>query len=109
MGRCYEMTIFVQGQNDDRIEEIIDAVSDLGYEADGDSRRGMFQFYTEVINIAAWDTKQSLAREIVEAIWEANGAFCEVDVELRDLEAGVPSYSWDEVSFDEWRQNKNGE
>ena len=109
MSRCYEMTISVQEHNADRVEEIVDAVSGLGYEADGDAQGGVFQFYSETINIAAGHSDESVAREVVEAIWEANGAFCKAHVGMRDVDADFPSYSWDEASFDKWRQGKDGE
>ena len=109
MSRCYEMTISVQEHNADRVEEIVDAVSGLGYEADSDALGDVFQFYSETINIAAGHSDESVAREVVEAIWEANGAFCKVHVGMRDLDADFPSYSWDEASFDKWQQGKDGE
>ena len=61
------------------------------------------------INITAGHSDESVARAIVEAIWEANGAFCKVHVGMRDLDADFPSYSWDEASFDKWQQGKGGE
>jgi hypothetical protein len=103
------MTILVQEHNADRIEEILDAVSGLDYEADGDAQGDAYQFCSETINIAAGHSDESAAREIAEAIWEANGAFCKVDVGMRDLDADFPSYSWDEASFDKWQQGKDGE
>ena len=109
MSRCYEMTISVRDYNADRVEEIVDAVSGLGYEADGDAQGDVFQFYSETINITAGHSDESVSREIAEAIWEANGAFCKVDVGMRDSDADFPSYSWDEASFDEWQQGKGGE
>jgi len=109
MSRCYEMTMSVREYNADRIEAIVDAVSDLGYEADGDPQGDVFQFYSETVNIAAGHSDESVAREIAEAIWEANGAFCKVQVGMRDLDANLPYYSWDEESFDKWRQGKDGE
>ncbi len=109
MSRCYEMTILVQEHNADRIEEIVDAVSGLDYEADGDAQGDVFQFCSETINIAAGHSDESVAREVVEAIWEANGAFCKVQVGMRDLDADFPSYLWDEAAFDKWQQGKGGE
>ena len=109
MSRCYEMTIWVREHNADRLEAIVAAVSDLGYEADGDVQGDVFQFCSETINIAAGHSDESVAREVVEAIWEANGAFCKVHVGMRDLDADFPSYLWDEASFDKWRQGKDGE
>ena len=109
MSRCYEMTILVQEHNADRIEAIVDAVSGLDYEADGDVQGDVFQFCSETINIAAGHSDKSVAREVVEAIWEANGAFCKVQVGMRDLDANLPYYSWDEASFDKWHQGKGGE
>ena len=111
MSRCYEMTISVREHNADRLEEIVDAVSDLdfGFEAEINNDVDTIQFCLETINIAAGHSDESVAREVVEAIWEANGTFCKVDVGMRDLDADFPSYSWDEASFDKWRQGKEGE
>ena len=109
MSRCYEMTILVQEYNADRLETIVDAVSGLGYEADGDVQGDVFQFCSETINLAAGHSDGSAAREVVEAIWEANGAFCKVHVGMRDLDADFPSYSWNEASFDKWRLGEDGE
>ena len=109
MSRCYEMTISVREHNDDRFEKIVDAVSGLGYEADCDVCGDVIQFCSETINIAAGQSDESVAREVVEAIWEANGAFCKVHVGMRDVDADFPSYSWDEASFDKWQQGKDGE
>ena len=109
MSRRYEMTISVREYNADRFERIVDAVSGLCYEADCDICGDVIQFCSEIINIAAGHSDESVAREVVETIWEANGAFCEVDVGMRDLDADFPSHSWDEASFDEWQQGKSGE
>ncbi|MCP4248463.1 MAG: hypothetical protein GY778_15555 [bacterium] len=61
------------------------------------------------INIAVGHDDESVAREVVEAIWETKGAFCKVRAGMRDLDADFPSYSLDEASFDEWQQGKDGE
>jgi len=109
MSRCYEMTISVREHNVDRVEEIVDAVSGLGYEAEGDTMGNMFLFCPEPVKVTIGNSEESVAREVAEAIWEANGAFCKVDVGMRDLDADFPSYAWDEASFDKWQQGKGGE
>ena len=109
MSRCYEITISVMKHNTGRVEEIVDALLSLGYEAYCDTFGYVIQFYSETINITAGHNDESVAREIVETIWEANGAFCKVDVEMLDLDADYPSYSWDEASFDEWHKASKNE
>ena len=112
MSRCYEMTIRVTGHFFGRYSEIVDAVADLGYEADNDistlEKTHIIQFCSETINITAGHSDKSVSREIVEAIWKANGAFCKVYVGMRDLDADFPQYSGSKETFDEWQRNRNG-
>lgn len=107
MSRCYEITISVTRHNEARYEQIVDAVRNEGLEADADSfgEKGIV-FNSKVINVCAGKSAQLAAREIVEAIWEANGAWCQVNVSMRDLDASTPVHSWDETEYAEWRQMK---
>lgn len=101
MSRCCEVTINIRGHDIDRSEKIIDALIDLGYEAYNDTMGDRLPIDSEVINIPSMCSDESVAREIVEAVWKANKAFCKVDVGIRDLDA-IPNFWWDEASFDKW-------
>lgn len=106
MSRCCEITISVFGFDADRCQEIVDAVGGLGYDPTfSEISKGQIQFCPEVINISSGHSEESVAREIVEAIWKANSAFCTIHVKIRDLDINIPQYSWDKVSFDEWDKN----
>jgi len=100
MSRCCEITITVGDYDDKYFGAITGAVVKLGYIEGYERIRKTIHFCSEVINIPAGLSEESVAREIVEAIWKANGAFCEVQVEIRDLDADTPCYSWDEAAFD---------
>lgn len=108
MSRCYEITITVTQHDQDKYEQIVDAVRNEGLGADADffESRGEIFFNSEVKTIVGVFTDQEFAREIVEAIWEANGAWCQVNVRMRDLDADTPVHSWDETEYAEWRQMK---
>ncbi len=107
MSRCYEITISVTQHDQDKCEQIVEAVRGEGLEADPDSdgEAGII-FHSEVINVNIGHTDQETARDVVEAIWEANGAWCQVNVSMRDLDADTPVHSWDETEYAEWRQMK---
>jgi len=120
MSRCYEITIRVTKHSEAKAEAIVDAVKDLDYKADADFFGGAegeafggkpdkepeIVFNSETFNLRATYPETDCAREVTEAIWTANGAWCYVEVGLRDLDAHCPDYSWGEDAYDEWMKDQ---
>lgn len=120
MSRCYEITIRVTEHNEAKAEAIVEAVKALGLEADADFYGGAegvafggaagkppeIVFNSETINLHGATSETENAREVVEAIWTANGAWCNVVVTMRDLDADVPGYGWGESNYNEWKKDQ---
>jgi len=106
MSRNYEITVEVEDHDRTKVDEIIEAVASLGYDAEVYSsecdlaKQGdKFRFETEVISISATWTEEGTAAEIHRAVWDANGAFCTVHVLLLDLDQDTPRYTGDESDY----------
>jgi len=63
MSRCYELTIVVDKYDDTKYKEIVDAVKDLGYDADADFMDNRILFNSETININAGRTEDEISSE----------------------------------------------
>jgi hypothetical protein len=107
MSRMYAMTIMVDGHDKSRYEAIVDAVVSLGYDADADLIGAQIVFSSEVINLGGGCSDEAAAKEIHQAIWAANGAFCDVQVGMRDLDAEIPTYLGSESQYEEWLATRN--
>ena len=93
MSRCCELMVVVDGYDDTKYEEIVDAVKDLGYDGYVDAIGSLIVFNSETINICAGRLDEEVASELHQAIWRANGDFCAVRVGMRDLEEDRPYFS----------------
>jgi len=101
MSHSYEMTIMVTEHQDAKFEAIRDAVAGLGYDTDPDHIGSQILFPSETINITAGHDDEAVAADVTRAIWKANGAWCRVDVGMRDLDADVPNYVLDPSVYDD--------
>ena len=108
MSRCYEIGITVTEHQPDKFDAIVAAVQALDYEAEAELVGRGIIFQHEAINVrAAFDSEQQIAAEIQQAIWVANGTFCHVDVNLRDLDSGTESYGGSLADWYKFAEKQN--
>ncbi len=102
MSRPYELTLLVFDHDQSQFDEIVHAVRDLGFEAYADHIGERIVFNSEGFNMNIGNTEAKTAKEIQEAVWKANGKFCQVHVGLIDLDAGQGQFLGDAAAYDAW-------
>ena len=106
MSRFYEMHLRVYGANPDRVDAIKQAAAEewpfedwypLVHPSDP---RSFFSSGQD--NLCGGENDNEFATRLARAIWEANGGYCEVEVQATYLE-NLPceSYSFDEDEYEE--------
>lgn len=105
MSRYYEMDIKVRGYDKAKLSAIDDAVA-KHWSVDDDFDNGEDEYvFTGRSNLTGGEGEEDFTRRVTHAIWEANGAYCEVEVRAAFLEAVPTNYhSLDEDDYEKWNE-----
>ena len=113
MSRSYEMTVRIRGANPDRVEVVKEAARfEWGfndwYPLDHPDDAQNFAADAQS-SLCGGETEEEFAERLARAVWEANGGYCEVEVQAVCLD-DIPyeSYLLDEDRYEELVGNASG-
>ena len=102
MSRHYEMHILVKGFKDET--EITMAVEDEWNIADSWEEDSGVLFMGEG-NLTAGEGEEEFARRVRNAVWKANGEYCEVEIKCIYLDDPPTTYhTFNEEDYKKWRE-----
>lgn len=117
MSRSYDITVEINDYNDEREDYIIKAYMNewnldrhdklmLGQDGRGPDKPRLTLGGEG--NLCGGETEEQFVKEMTEAIWLANGGFCEVIVDCTCLE-NLPcaSYSLNKDRYAQWKKEYN--
>jgi hypothetical protein len=117
MTRLYQMSVAIRGFNPDRQREIQEAGSDEWPFEEWFHDDPATNPAVDVNRLTAsgesslcgGETEDEFARRFARAVWEANGGFCEVEVDATYLE-NLPceNHSFDEEAYEDLMGKKEG-
>lgn len=85
MSRYYEMQIHVNDNNSERDAEICAAVEDEWNVSDSWEQDGGTVFCGQG-NLCGGESPSEFTKRVAQAVWKANGGYCEVSVTAIDLD-----------------------
>ena len=109
MSRYYGMKVTVRGYQASPKGLIVEKLQELwDFEAPDVLQDGTLELAGED-HLTAGMLDCEFATELARAVWEANGGYCEVEVESTYLEVTPPSdiHTWSEGDYREWQAVKN--
>jgi hypothetical protein len=106
MSRWYGMNVTISGFVPERIEAIKRAASEEWEFADwSDGDTGEVASYAED-HLCGGETEEEFTVRLTHAVWQANGAYCDVSVNATYLEElPYEVHALDEDDYDRWRED----
>jgi len=103
MSRYYEMRVLVKGHPEEKQDDIDTAIQAIWGMQDGWEEDGGY-LWTGEGSLGAGVGDAEFARRIRSAVWEANGAFCEVEVRCIYLDDPPTTYhTFNEEDYEKWK------
>lgn len=109
MSRYYGMKVTVRGYQASRKDRIAEKLQELwDFEAPDVLPDGTLELAGED-HLRAGTLDCEFAAELARTVWEANGGYCEVEVESTYLEVTPPGdiHTWNEGDYREWLAGKH--
>ena len=104
MSRFYGMNVEISGHDPERAEAIKRAAKDLWSFLEGwaDILEGVLTAYAEDF-LTGGETEEQFAHRLIQAVWRANGSYCDVTVKATYLE-NLPceDYLLDKDAYEQW-------
>ncbi len=109
MSRCFKMRVTVRRYRPERMMDICGALlaqwdfDPSEFPDKGDPPPEALDV-TGVDDLGGGMADDEFATRLAQAVWVANGAYCEVEVQSTDLDAAPPStiHGWNEDEYREW-------
>ena len=114
MSRCFRMEVKVSKFNPKRFKDICDVLLDM-WEFEPMDLPGKkdkvpkILFLTGEDNLTGGKSDDEFANDLAQAVWKANGRYCEVEVISTYLEVTPPSdiHTWTKGDYQEWLIGKH--